>query len=105
MPTVHAGVMERTLTASEVRPVEAPLPPEQPLAVSASAVALPHPEKVGAGHPKAVNRKHEGWGGEDAYFCVAAEWVTYSLCAYNLYGSVRNFSRVCTTAHPALGPL
>ena len=70
---ICAGIMERTLTASEVRPVAAPRRLATPLAVSASAVALPHPEKVGAGHPKAVNRKAEGWGGEDAYFCIAAE--------------------------------
>lgn len=70
---VCAGVMERTLTASEVRPVAAPRRLATPLAVTASAVALPHPEKVGAGHPKAVNRKAEGWGGEDAYFCSSAE--------------------------------
>ena len=68
-----SGILERTLTASEVRPIQTPKPLAVPLAVSASAVALPHPEKVGAGHPKAVNRKAEGWGGEDAYFCTAAE--------------------------------
>ncbi|BDA46553.1 Protein phosphatase PTC7 homolog fig at C-terminar half [Coccomyxa sp. Obi] len=75
----YTGVMERTLTASEVQPVAAPRRLATPLAVSASAVALPHPEKVGAGHPKAVNRKAEGWGGEDAYFCSTAEDGTFAL--------------------------
>ena len=65
--------MERTLTASEVRPAQALQPLAVPLAMAASAVALPHPEKVGAAHPKAVNRKAKGWGGEDAYFCTTAE--------------------------------
>ena len=43
---------------------------EQPLAVQASAIAVPHPEKVNGGIGKAVNKKKTGWGGEDAYFCT-----------------------------------
>ena len=38
--------------------------------VAAGAVAWPHPEKVAPGLPKAVNRKHGGHAGEDAYFCL-----------------------------------
>ena len=29
--------------------------------------------QVGAGHAKAFIRKHEGWAGEDAYFCTTNE--------------------------------
>ena len=29
--------------------------------------------QVGAGHAKAFIRKHEGWAGEDAYFCATNE--------------------------------
>ena len=43
---------------------------EQPLKVQASAIAVPHPEKVHGGIGKAVNKKKTGWGGEDAYFCT-----------------------------------
>jgi hypothetical protein len=67
--------MERTLSASEVTPAQRAQPLARPLAVAASAVSLPHPEKVGAGAPKAINKKHEGWGGEDAYFCIDGGWV------------------------------
>ena len=31
--------------------------------------------QVGPGHPRAVNKKHEGWGGEDAYFTVATQYA------------------------------
>jgi len=41
----------------------------EPLSVSYGAISLPHPEKIADGGPKAVNRRSEGWGGEDAYFC------------------------------------
>lgn len=38
-----------------------------PIAVAASAMSVPHPEKVADGR-RAVNRRGEGHGGEDAYF-------------------------------------
>ena len=41
---------------------------EHPLVVQASAIAVPHPEKLNGGIGKAVNKKKTGWGGEDAYF-------------------------------------
>ena len=41
---------------------------EKPLVIQASAIAVPHPEKVHGGIGKAVNKKNTGWGGEDAYF-------------------------------------
>lgn len=41
--------------------------PPRPLHVAASAMAIPHPEKVEAGR-KGVNRRGFGHGGEDAYF-------------------------------------
>ena len=47
LPMGCTGVMQRTLVASQAtaaRQSDAPL--AQPLRVSASAVALPHPEKV-----------------------------------------------------------
>ena len=61
----------------EARASNAPL--AEPLAVVTGAAALPHPEKVEAG-AKAVSRRHEGWAGEDAYFCSAgrcarAQWA------------------------------
>ena len=66
-----AGGMGRNLIPSEVPHLEEEhsfLP--EPLKVSYGAVALPHPEKIADGGPKAVNKKSEGWGGEDAYFCT-----------------------------------
>ncbi len=63
--------MGRNLIPSEIPHLEeahAYLP--EPLKVSYGAVALPHPEKIADGGPKAVNKKWEGWGGEDAYFCT-----------------------------------
>ena len=66
-----AGGMGRNLIPSEVPHLEEAhsyLP--EPLKVSYGAVALPHPEKIADGGPKAVNKKSEGWGGEDAYFCT-----------------------------------
>lgn len=42
---------------------------ERPLVVQASAISVPHPDKVTGSAGKAVNRKKLGWGGEDAYFC------------------------------------
>lgn len=63
--------MGRNLIPSEVPHLEEAhdyLP--EPLKVSYGAVALPHPEKIADGGPKAVNKKWEGWGGEDAYFCT-----------------------------------
>ena len=44
------------------------------LQVAAGAVSWPHPEKVKPGIPKAVNRKHGGHAGEDAYFCRPGRW-------------------------------
>ena len=41
---------------------------EKALTVQASAIAVPHPEKVHGSTGKAVNKKKTGWGGEDAYF-------------------------------------
>ena len=46
---------------------------EQPLVVQASAIAVPHPEKVHGGIGKAVNQKKTGWGGEDAYFYTTTQ--------------------------------
>ena len=43
----------------------------QPLVVHASAVSVPHPEKVRDGTTKAVNKRHHGFAGEDAYFCTS----------------------------------
>ena len=43
----------------------------QPLVVHASAVSVPHPEKVREGTTKAVNKRHHGYAGEDAYFCTS----------------------------------
>ena len=43
----------------------------QPLVVHASAVSVPHPEKVRDGTTKAVNKRHHGYAGEDAYFCTS----------------------------------
>ena len=34
--------------------------------------------QVGPGHPRAVNKKHEGWGGEDAYFTVCTQYALNS---------------------------
>ncbi len=44
---------------------------EQPLVVHASAVSVPHPEKVRDGTTKAVNKRHHGFAGEDAYFSTS----------------------------------
>ena len=55
----------------------------EPLTVAASGVAVPHPDKIAEGAPKAVNRKHEGWGGEDAYFCTDSGCAV-PLLAYQL---------------------
>ena len=66
-----AGTMGRNLIPTEVPHLEEThfsLP--EPLRVRYGAIALPHPEKIADGGPKAVNRKWEGWGGEDAYFCT-----------------------------------
>ena len=41
---------------------------EQPLSVHASGISVAHPEKARDPNARAVNRKHLGWGGEDAYF-------------------------------------
>ncbi|KAK9837982.1 hypothetical protein WJX74_008994 [Apatococcus lobatus] len=41
---------------------------EQPLSVHASGMSVAHPEKAKDPNARAVNRKHLGWGGEDAYF-------------------------------------
>lgn len=41
-----------------------------PIVVAASAMAVPHPEKVADGR-RAVNRRGGGYGGEDAYFYCA----------------------------------
>lgn len=46
---------------------------EHPLVVQASAIAVPHPEKVNGGIGKAVNKKKTGWGGEDAYFYTSGQ--------------------------------
>lgn len=46
---------------------------EQPLVVQASAIAVPHPEKVNGGAGKAVNKRKTGWGGEDAYFYTCGQ--------------------------------
>ena len=43
----------------------------QPLKVTFGAMSVPHPEKVSKENLKAVNKKAEGWGGEDAYFCTS----------------------------------
>lgn len=63
----------------EARAADAPL--AEPLAVVTGAAALPHPEKVEAG-AKAVSRRHEGWAGEDAYFCSAGR------CAQALWAAL-----------------
>ena len=68
---VASGGMGRNLIPAEVPHLEeahTDLP--EPLKVSFGAIALPHPEKIADGGPKAVNKKWEGWGGEDAYFCT-----------------------------------
>lgn len=65
------GLTQRTIQARKATIQAAPL--EKPLKMSASAVAYPHPEKVGAGHAKAFVRKYDGWAGEDAYFCTTTE--------------------------------
>lgn len=63
--------MGRNLIPTEVPHLEdAHFHLPEPLKVSFGAIALPHPEKIADGGPKAVNRKWEGWGGEDAYFCT-----------------------------------
>ena len=41
---------------------------ERPLSVHASGISVAHPEKARDPTARAVNRKHFGWGGEDAYF-------------------------------------
>ena len=62
------GCQQRHLEPSEDHAAgDAPL--AKPLAVATGAAALPHPEKVEAG-ARAVSRRHEGWAGEDAYFCA-----------------------------------
>ena len=62
------GCQQRHLEPSEDHATgDAPL--AKPLAVATGAAALPHPEKVEAG-ARAVSRRHEGWAGEDAYFCA-----------------------------------
>lgn len=78
-PHATAGTMGRNLIPSEVPHLEEAhqrLP--EPLKVTYGAVALPHPEKIADGGPKAVNKKWEGWGGEDAYFCTDERSVVQS---------------------------
>jgi hypothetical protein len=64
----HTGESQRNLIPADPSHEEeaAEYLPE-PLEVLASAIALPHPEKVQAG-TKAVNKRGLGYGGEDAYF-------------------------------------
>lgn len=65
----HNGPMERNLlpVADNVHEVG------QPVRLSASGVAVPHPDKVKYDSIKGVNRKGFGHGGEDAYFYCQGE--------------------------------
>lgn len=67
-----AGGMERNLIPCEVPHLETVTPFLLPAALKVvyGAVSIPHPEKIAEGGAKAVNRRNEGWGGEDAYFCT-----------------------------------
>ncbi|PNH10786.1 putative protein phosphatase 2C 55 [Tetrabaena socialis] len=58
------GPLERNLIP--IAPED--LVPGQPVAMAASGVAVPHPDKVKFDGSKGVNRKGFGHGGEDAYF-------------------------------------
>jgi protein phosphatase PTC7 len=51
---------------------------DEPLVVHASAVSVPHPDKVQKG-ARAVNKKTIGYGGEDAYFCTAGPSGVFGL--------------------------
>lgn len=66
-----AGSMERNLIPCDAIDMQERIQEKylaEPLSATASAVAVPHPEKIQEGGKKAVNRKEHGWGGEDAYF-------------------------------------
>lgn len=69
----HAGPVtnQRNLAPCEHSDLPAKLIKDldRPLVVQASAISVPHPDKVTGSAGKAVNRKKLGWGGEDAYFC------------------------------------
>ena len=65
------GAEHQHLPASTSRLQESIQLLSQPLVVHASAVSVPHPEKVRDGTTKAVNKRHHGFAGEDAYFCTS----------------------------------
>ncbi|KAK9806298.1 hypothetical protein WJX72_009199 [[Myrmecia] bisecta] len=73
-----SGCMERNLIPSDGTTKEPETPHlDRPLVIRASAVTLPHPEKVNVS--KGVNRRNMGWGGEDAYFYTEGRNGIYGL--------------------------
>lgn len=79
--------MERNLIPCEVPHLEksSSLLLPHALQVLFGAISLPHPEKIAEGGAKAVNRRHEGWGGEDAYFCSPGRYVFPASGPFNSF--------------------
>eukprot|EP00798_Chlamydomonas_sp_ICE-L_P007420 gene7420-553_t len=68
----YAGPLSRNLLPIASTMFGLHLEDPQPVAVSVSAMAIPHPDKVKRSGMKGVNRLGYGFGGEDAYFYCQA---------------------------------
>jgi hypothetical protein len=72
MRTLPAGPLERNLIPAEASQVKEEYVPA-PVQVVSAGVSFPHPDKVKNDKAKAVNTKHFGYGGEDAYFHITGK--------------------------------
>ncbi len=71
-----SGALERNLIPRTAELQMSSIKEEvQPVQVSASGVAFPHPEKVIKNKVRGVNTRSFGYGGEDAYFYCHGRWV------------------------------
>ncbi len=67
-----AAPLERNLIPAEASQVQEEFEP-LPVQVVSAGAAYPHPDKVKNDKAKAVNTKHYGYGGEDAYFHITGK--------------------------------
>lgn len=74
---MHEGPLERHLVLSSVESDNSKIFNPKPVKVLASAMAIPHPEKLKAG-VKGRNNRCKGRGGEDSYFYKYGQYVAHN---------------------------